>query len=381
MSNTEYISCIRDGLTGICRDIKDKKAWEDIEAIRTKLNEVIQLVNNLTGADVSLATKEDLEAIQHMINELNNRINNMSEFVVTKQDNSIVFAESERQRSKNLLDISKMLNNNLKVDEMGVYTLTKVGDNRFSAYVDLNIQANTTFTISVTNLGSTANILSMQFLLENGNNVSVDITSGEKIISYSYAIKKARLYINLNETDNSYRSFRNLQIELGSVASGYQEYEGAIAHMGYVNDYNKYFLNELNRLDDESGTHGANIETLNDNVSELNNNLTTLSNRAKVVKIFDTSTESVQTFSLLDNFSNYDMIMFAVYDITGKYSYTHETILVSEFKSQNGSYHYELNQSDAATTRKMRFQYVDDTHFAITENVSMRLRRIWGIKL
>lgn len=56
MSN-EYISCITDVKTGVCRDLKDKKARNDIEELQN-------ILNALSGVDGGhLATDEDLKQL------------------------------------------------------------------------------------------------------------------------------------------------------------------------------------------------------------------------------------------------------------------------------------------------------------------------------
>lgn len=75
---SECISCIKDGVTGICRDIKDKIARANIEELTTKLNEVINLVNSLSGVDGGhLATDEDLAGLQASITTLQNTVNEL----------------------------------------------------------------------------------------------------------------------------------------------------------------------------------------------------------------------------------------------------------------------------------------------------------------
>lgn len=67
----EEISCIKDGRTGICRDIKDKKARAEIQEVATKLDEVIDTVNNMPGGDSSGSTGG---ASQEELNKLSERI-------------------------------------------------------------------------------------------------------------------------------------------------------------------------------------------------------------------------------------------------------------------------------------------------------------------
>ena len=61
---TQYISCIKDGVTGECRDIKDKEARAGIESLRSDLN-------NITGVDGGhLATDSDITRLEGEIETL-----------------------------------------------------------------------------------------------------------------------------------------------------------------------------------------------------------------------------------------------------------------------------------------------------------------------
>lgn len=93
----EYISCITDGATGVCRQIKDKEGRDLISALTTKLNEVIDTVNGLSGGssfgelqnalndlqnavnnlDNTFASDEDVQALQGQISDLQNALNNI----------------------------------------------------------------------------------------------------------------------------------------------------------------------------------------------------------------------------------------------------------------------------------------------------------------
>lgn len=61
----ECISCIKDGKTGICRDIKDKTARELIASLQKSLEA-------LTGGVSDIATAEDIRNLQSQLDQLNN---------------------------------------------------------------------------------------------------------------------------------------------------------------------------------------------------------------------------------------------------------------------------------------------------------------------
>lgn len=61
-----------------CFDIKDKTAREGLEEVTTKVNEVINTVNALSGVDGGhLATDEDINKLQTQVTELSTAISNL----------------------------------------------------------------------------------------------------------------------------------------------------------------------------------------------------------------------------------------------------------------------------------------------------------------
>lgn len=138
---------------------------------------------------------------------------------------------------KNLVDISAMVStvasNNFVDNGDGTYTLTKisVGDSvkRFSAGDTLQkpIKANTEFRISCTVLeNTTANGLC--FILYDVNGEAVGYPSMTDIqrrsFSYNADIHSVRLYLLGTEQNDVYVTIRDLQIELGAVATAYEPY-------------------------------------------------------------------------------------------------------------------------------------------------------------
>ena len=80
MDEKNCISCIKDAVTGECRNVKDKKARTSIEEITTKLNEVIIIVNGITGVDGGhLATDVDIANLQEQVTALQNSVNNLDD--------------------------------------------------------------------------------------------------------------------------------------------------------------------------------------------------------------------------------------------------------------------------------------------------------------
>lgn len=106
---TGCISCIKDATTGVCRDIKDKTAREQLEYIQTTLNEIQELVNSITGIDGgSLATDEDIKNLQSQVDKKLNRLTPSASDEFTRvygQDptgKDVIVALSEDARSKTL---------------------------------------------------------------------------------------------------------------------------------------------------------------------------------------------------------------------------------------------------------------------------------------
>lgn len=124
----ECISCIKDGITGICRDIKDKTARENIETLTTKLNEVINLVNNLSGVDGGhLATDEDINTLQASITALQTAINNLDSTYAKDSDITAI--------NNAISDI------NTRIDSLGESTGGSGGGVTAEVYSDTQTQA------------------------------------------------------------------------------------------------------------------------------------------------------------------------------------------------------------------------------------------------
>lgn len=128
----ECISCIKDGKTGICRDIKDKISREKIGELTEKVNEVIERVNNGgTGGGVStgLATQvnnheERITSVETTVSVLNTQVTDIDGRVqinnMAVNDHEIRLQDIENggtafgKVNKNLL-----LNQTLKINQRG----------------------------------------------------------------------------------------------------------------------------------------------------------------------------------------------------------------------------------------------------------------------
>lgn len=247
----EYISKIKDGLTGISRLLKDTEARKQLAEIQTKLNEVIQVVNTITGSDSNLV--EDIRSIQTQlanldntyatdedINRLTQAINNilvildgdgedMVGIVLEVEENSRIineyspaldYAESERQKSKNLYSGGDVIETSFK--KITLAKPLKAGTYTISANVTSTDTTTDKCLINFNNESDTY-IASLHASRINGYKGTFIINEPCYHI-YFYASTN---YVN--SEGNSF-SFTNIQLEEGSLATEYQEYHGEIVH-------------------------------------------------------------------------------------------------------------------------------------------------------
>lgn len=78
MIENQPISCIKDGLTGECRPIKDKTARELIEQLNTRIDNLV--------LQAGAVTREELEAVQQDIRNINQAINSLDNNYATDSD-------------------------------------------------------------------------------------------------------------------------------------------------------------------------------------------------------------------------------------------------------------------------------------------------------
>lgn len=138
--STEEISCIRDGITGICRDLKDKKARQLIEELRA-------LIDSLTDIETgTLATDEDIQYVEQQINRA---ITNLTELISFKAD-----SETVTQLATDLQNLD--VNNNRNHEYINQRIDGKASEEALAGKVDKSNTADTLY--GVDNAGNQANI-------------------------------------------------------------------------------------------------------------------------------------------------------------------------------------------------------------------------------
>lgn len=140
-------------------------------------------------------------------------------------DASVVFAESERQKSKNLFDLKRLVFGSFSNASINYNNETitlnqranSTADNLLSSFADL--EAGKTYTLSFKTTGNVK-----YFYI---NNTGFYWTSGT-----SHAITQEELDsgIHIYGMDDATVTISNIQIEVGTVATDYQSYNGEIVH-------------------------------------------------------------------------------------------------------------------------------------------------------
>ena len=128
---------------------------------------------------------------------------------------------------KNLLNIDGMVNSSFVKNNDGSYTLTKIGSGRFTNLVDISIPANTIVTVSARKVEGTADGFALQTLNEDGTYTSIVSLSQTKTYASAKVTSNTesiRLYLGAGDTDGTYVTISDLQIELGNTATEYESY-------------------------------------------------------------------------------------------------------------------------------------------------------------
>lgn len=176
----ECISCIKDGTTGICRDIKDKKSRELIAEITVKINEVTDTVNSLAGLDGGhLATDEDIHNLQSQITGLGGSVDDVVA-ALNSLDNT--YAKDE--------DVNVLHNRMTSVEEGLTETENKINnlDNTYAKDTD------------ITNLQNQVN--SIQSVIDGLSGNVEGLVTTEEFTALSNSV--AGLQTAINNLDNSY---------------------------------------------------------------------------------------------------------------------------------------------------------------------------------
>ena len=117
MDNMGCISCIKDGVTGICRDIKDKTAREQIATIQEQITalggvditalqkQLTELSNKIDSLDLTYATDEDIQRLQSAIDLVNDSLSMLDKTYAKDSDITTLQGQiSELSNTINNLD-------------------------------------------------------------------------------------------------------------------------------------------------------------------------------------------------------------------------------------------------------------------------------------
>lgn len=137
--------------------------------------------------------------------------------------------ESVGEKTKNLLDIDTMLNENLTQNADDSYTIKKTtSSKRFSNTLQVNIPADTYLSLSGEILeynGTYDWPVQLVLTFEDDTSGTLGIANG-KVWSkkYTKAIKSIRIYQEDSMPEGTYTKFKNLQLEIGDKESSYEPY-------------------------------------------------------------------------------------------------------------------------------------------------------------
>ena len=137
--------------------------------------------------------------------------------------------QSVGQKTKNLLDIDSMLNENLIKNADDSYTIKKItSDERFSNTLKVNIPAGTYLSLSGEILeynGTYDYSVQLALTFEDDTFATLGIAN-DRVWSEKYpkAIKGIRIYQEDSMPAGTYAKFKNLQLEIGDKKSSYEPY-------------------------------------------------------------------------------------------------------------------------------------------------------------
>ena len=145
---------------------------------------------------------------------------------------------------KNLFDIDSTLNENLVKNDDGTYTIKKnktEPDGRSAKKLFINIPAQTKITVSVEIVGYNGTYtFPFQIALypKGGGEKYIQFRLNEKHKTYSFSeeIVGMTIYQESQMPDETYTTFKNLQIELGETATAYEPYHAPVTTNIYLNE-------------------------------------------------------------------------------------------------------------------------------------------------
>lgn len=129
---------------------------------------------------------------------------------------------------KNLVDISKALNDNFVDNGDGTYTMTKTGSNRFSARIPFYLPAGTTVYYSATIVASSGIAQSqkgLQIQLIPADSWTPDCTSNtNNYATPKFDVGRMSFYLDSEDAEGAYITVKDVQVEYGSAKTEYKPY-------------------------------------------------------------------------------------------------------------------------------------------------------------
>ena len=130
---------------------------------------------------------------------------------------------------KNILDISKGLNDNFKDNGDGTYTVTKnanTWEGRVSANIPIYIPANTPFVTYATNVTKNSTKYAAIIFRDDNNQTLADVNFNENPYTRTATsdITNAIIYAQSDESVGAYITIKEIQVELGSKRTDYAPY-------------------------------------------------------------------------------------------------------------------------------------------------------------
>ena len=282
---SEYISRIKDGLTGQCRDIKDKEARElitrlradvdnlseiDTEGVERLKTELESLKNQLNSLDTTYVTDTELQELATELESLKNQLNSLdttyasdTELQGLKEEitPAVAFAESEREKSKNLITLKTQTftaNGLTIVVENDLVTVTGTATGITGvALNDLTptLKGEKTYTYSIKNLINNGDWFAVPIKANvNGDDIGNFFSIASDNLSHSVTtmsdsiVKEISFYCEGGTIDCSF----NLQLEEGAEATEYVPYNGDILHQKDLSVSEGVINERLNTLEDSA---------------------------------------------------------------------------------------------------------------------------------
>lgn len=208
--HTEYISCIKDGVTGACRDIKDKGARDLIDKLNTALTDLQNTINGITGADTSHFVTVD--ALNKVIDDFNVIINNLDNTYAT--DSDITTLNSKLLELEQSIDTVTSAIRGLDITYATDEDVTKLNDKLFELeQVVSDLESNLLTSGSVETIN--AKLLELETIInavDKGvtdlETTKADLTNTEQEITLKTLITNAIKFYNGNSTNTDNLQFK-----------------------------------------------------------------------------------------------------------------------------------------------------------------------------